>query len=437
MMRRFWVLLVALAVVLSLLLGKAQQPRRFKPVSFALLEDYDKGEDLASVEADFKLFEALEIKTWRGSFGWDDYEPERGRDDYAWLHQFAELAERHDIELRPYLGYTPEWAATREGTDGDVWNNPPARLQDWQRFTSSIAAALARHANVRSIEIYNEENAKQWWDGSPRQYADVLVAGSRAIRARNPRAPVFFGGIVYPDTEWIQEVCGVPGAGASFSVLPIHSYAESWLPPDVTVENYLDQLSGFLPIADRACGRKPIWLNEVGFPTDAAHSERDQAHWWVRAIATFLAHPRVEHIGVYEIKDLMPKQQAIGDAVNYHLGITRADRTKKVAFYTIDLLTDLLDKGQLSVDDDSVRVSGGGEGSGDVYFHLFTRPDGDQVFVIWTRGPEQTVSVQIPGVRASLEFDVDSRPLGWDIEASVLRKLALTPGVPRIFRLMP
>jgi polysaccharide biosynthesis protein PslG len=65
-----------------------------KRVSFAVLEDYDKGEDLAEVARDFELMRDLGVRTWRGSFGWDDYEPAPGRYDFAWLHRFADLAER-------------------------------------------------------------------------------------------------------------------------------------------------------------------------------------------------------------------------------------------------------------------------------------------------------------------------------------------------------
>src|SRR5919112_1462769 len=82
-----------------------------KRVSFSVLEDYDKGEDLDEVARDFALMRELEVHTWRGSFGWDDYEPERGRPDFAWLRRFASLAREHDITLRPYLGYTAAWAA--------------------------------------------------------------------------------------------------------------------------------------------------------------------------------------------------------------------------------------------------------------------------------------------------------------------------------------
>ena len=49
-----------------------------KPISFAILEDYDKGDSLSEVVKDFALFKELGVPVWRGSFGWDDYEPEPG-----------------------------------------------------------------------------------------------------------------------------------------------------------------------------------------------------------------------------------------------------------------------------------------------------------------------------------------------------------------------
>src|SRR5688500_6177466 len=110
-----------------------------KPVSFSILEDYDKGEDLAGVAKDFELMRQLGVRTWRGSFGWDDYEPERGRLDLEWLHRFAELAARSGITLRPYVGYTPEWAAAGRREDEQVWNDPPARLEDWSSFLTRLA----------------------------------------------------------------------------------------------------------------------------------------------------------------------------------------------------------------------------------------------------------------------------------------------------------
>ena len=409
--------------------------RESKPVSFAILEDYDKGDDLAGIDRDFALYEELEIRTWRGSFGWDDYEPAPGEYEFEWLHEFAARAAARGITLRPYLGYTPEWAARRGGTDADVWNNPPASADRWRDFTAAMAGELRRHPNVASYEIYNEENVPQWWDGEPADYRDVLVEGARGIRSSYPQAMIVFGGLVFPDTEWVEEVCSTDAADGSFDILPFHAYPETWTPAGVRVENYLDGLGDFLEAADTACGRKAIWINETGYATTPGRSERDQANWWVRAVAAFLAAPRVEHIGVYEIKDLPLGEAVIGDTPNYHLGLTQVDRTKKLAFYTVDLLTDLLDTGQLTVADAEVDVRLVSGSSGELHHHMFLRPDGTRVLFVWDRTDSPVVSIGMAGgVQELIEYQLDGRPVEHTVPAGqVLSRLQLTPGEPRMF----
>src|SRR5918999_3386288 len=169
----FFLLLVALAAACAR--GRPAQPSApaEKRIAFSILEDYDKGEDLAEVGRDFDLFRELGVTTWRGSFGWDDYEPTRGAYDFEWLHRFAELAASRGITLRPYIGYTPEWAAGG-GADADDWNDPPRDVEDWYRFVRALSSALRRHRNIVSYEIYNEQNVRQWWDGTPEAYERVL-----------------------------------------------------------------------------------------------------------------------------------------------------------------------------------------------------------------------------------------------------------------------
>jgi polysaccharide biosynthesis protein PslG len=423
----------------AVLAGGAAPVTSFKPVSFAILEDYDKGESFADVEKDFALFNELDISTWRGSFGWDDYEPSRGKYEFEWLHRFAERAAARGIELRPYLGYTPEWAARASGTDKDAWNNPPADLQRWERFAGAMARALRQHPNVRSYEIYNEENVRQWWDGTAQEYARVLVRGARAIRRQDRDAHVVFGGLVFPDKEWIEDVCATSTVRGSFDVLPFHAYPETWTPPEVTAENYLGGLDAFAATADEVCGRRPIWINETGFATVPGKSERDQASWWVRAVATFLAHPRVEHIGVYEIKDLPSDKPVIGDAPNYHLGLTRADRTRKLAFYTVDLLTDLLDTGTLRVADGEVTVATAEtETRTGLFHHMFARPDGARVIIVWRREGAKGLTLTLQsGARSATEYQLDGRESEVTLsEGRTIRGVDLEPGRPRIFKIV-
>ena len=407
-----------------------------KTVSFAILEDYDKGQDLREVERDFELMKQLGVRTWRGSFGWDDYEPERGRYDFEWLHQFADLAARHGIELRPYIGYTPAWAAAG-GRDQEAWNDPPARLQEWASFVQHLAQAMSRHANLRSWEIYNEENVRLWWDGSAEQYAAVLAAGAAAVRAADPDARVLLGGLVWPDAEWVTQACEATRP----DVIPVHAYPETWTADSVDVERYLGEgyRDGFLPAVREHCGPLPIWINEAGYATTPGRSERDQANWWVRAFATFLADPAVEHLGIYEIKDLPRESPVIGDEPNYHLGLARQDRTPKLAFHTVDLLTDLLDVGRLTIADAelSVRVTAGR--AADLHHHLFVRPDGRQVLIAWEKrgSPTLDVSLTRPGSRGT-EYTLDGRPVPYPrFDGRTLRRLRLIAGHPRILEILP
>jgi hypothetical protein len=411
-----------------------------KRLAFAVLEDYDKGEDLRGVDADFALMRELGITTWRGSFGWDDYEPRRGQYDFAWLEQFAALARRDGITLRPYLGYTPEWAGTK-GSDADAWNDPPANLDDWAAFVRSLVTALRPYANVRSYEIYNEENVKQWWDGTPAQYYETLARGSAAVRAADPAAQVVFGGMVWPDEAFVETACTSHSDAAAFDVLPFHAYPETWTPESVTVETYLGSRfqADFVQAVDESCGRKPIWINETGFATVPGKTERQQAEWWVRAIATFAAAPRIEEIGVYEIKDARPDKPVIGDQPNYHLGITYTDRRKKLAFDAIKLMVRLLGRDSLAIEDSALAVDATGGAPGQLFAHLFRRRDGGRVLVLWDRVAGPTLRVALPSPAAqAIEFALDGSSRRYQaFDGRTLSGVQLAPGRVRIFEVTP
>jgi hypothetical protein len=412
---------------------------RWKPISFAILEDYDKGEDLRLIANDFARLRELGVTVWRGSLGWDDYEPEPGRYDFDWLRRFVALADTQGIRLRPYLGYTPTWAA-RGGKDDQAWNDPPRRIEDWTRFVGAIATALSASRNLLSYEIYNEENVPLWWDGTSAEYAEVLLGAGQTIKRADSDAAVLLGGMVWPDPDWLETAC-VGGGAHSFDVLPFHAYPETWTPDSVTVENYLGSAyrERFLPQADAACGRKPIWINETGFATTPGKTERDQAEWWARAFATFLAEPRVEHLGIYEIKDQRLGTPVIGDAPNYHLGLIRRDGVKKLAFQTVKLLVQLFGSDSIRVADHELQVRVTRGKAGDLHHHLFIRPDGRQLVFVWDKRSDETLDLDVPGgAKNVVSFEVDGQGKPWPFyERHRVPNVKLEPGRVRIFQVQP
>ncbi len=391
-----------------------------KRLTFSILEDYDKGIDLEDVARDFELFRELGVATWRGGFGWDDYEPVRGFYDFEWLHRFADRAEQHGITLRPYIAYTPAWAAAG-GTDDAAWNDPPSDLDAWFVFVRTLVSDMRRHTNIVSYEIYNEENVRQWWDGTPDEYGDVLRRAADAVAVGNPNVRLLLGGMVFPDVEWIEALCDDEGSGRRVDVIPFHAYPETWTPAGVTVETYLGKGfgSGFAAASDAACGAKPLWINETGYATTPGRTEADQAHWWARAIATFAAEPRIEHIGIYEIKDEARDRPVIGDASNYYLGLTDKNRRKKLAFGTVQRLVAML--GTQAIVPSSPPVTAAGADPAQVHRHLFTRADGRRFLVLWTHANEAMVDVQLGG-------GADSEAIDCGIDGSVTGRLPIVGG---------
>ena len=414
-----------------------------KPVSFSILQDYVKGEDLQEVELDFKLMKELGVSTWRGSFAWGDLEPTRGKYDLAWLKQFVDLADREGMKLRPYIGYTPKWAA-KGGRDKEAWNDPPKRLKDWSAFVTTVVKSLKDRKNIISYEIYNEENVREWWDGTAAEYNNVLRSAASAIRTTQPGKPIIFGGMVYPDDEWVHKACVVYKNARNFDVLPIHAYPETWTPANITLENYLDQgeedsFHGyFVPQLDKKCGRKPIWINETGFANSPGKGEADQANWWARAFATFLADPRIEHLGIYQIKERVKGSTVIGGQENYYLGITNPDRSKKQAFHTIQRLLELLDVGKLTVADAELKSEVTDGKTGELYQHLFVRPDGRQILFVWDKSESPTLLVKVRPGKTVWEYGLDGKRKDFKgFTGQILEGIQLKPGLVRIFEITP
>jgi hypothetical protein len=418
---------------------EAELPPDAKKVSFAVLEDYDKGDDLNDIALDFALMNELEIDTMRCSFGWDDYEPVRGQYDFAWLEEFVSLADQYGIKLRPYIGYTPEWAGAPD-SDGIIWNNPPGDTQDWYNFVYQLVSALKDHPNVLSYEIYNEMNLDLWWDGSIEQYQQTLKYASQAVRAADPDAQVLSGALAEPSYDWIQ---GLTESGYTqyYDIVPFHAYPETWTDASVVAENYLgiEYRNYFLPTYTENGEGEPIWINEMGYATSPGRTEEDQANWWARAVSTFLAEPEIEHIGVYEIKDLDPGVEAIGDDKNYYLGLTYKDRTKKLAFHTVDLLTDLLDTGTLTIADSEVQVIADEDSAKYLNYHLFKRPDGAQILFVWNRVHSPTISIKLKTSGDSAEhYSLTGEATPYPaFDGTTLNDIRLTAGNVEIFRINP
>lgn len=404
-----------------------------KKISFAIREDYEKGDDLRAIAEDLALCKELGIGEMFVNIGWDDYEPRPDRFDFAWLHDFVDLAAEHGIKLRPYICYKPWW----EG-DGR-WNSPPSDFQQWRDFCTTLGAEMKRHPNILSFEIWLEENAEMWWRGSGEQYKTLLEHASEALRAANPHWQIALGGFTHPD-RWFLAECTEGDFERHYDVVPLHCYNETWA--DEPLEEYFNPTytGPFLLILDSQGGGEPLWMSECGYST-LGRTEEEQANYIARAVPYFLADPASDNRFVlftyYELKDLPEGSQMIGDEHNYHFGLCRADRTKKLSFHAYDMLTDLLDGRTVTPADCEATVEATEGCLGELHHHLLRRSDGVQVLFVYDKENTAVCSVTltVPGKKCT-KWNLDGTAEVWgDFDGTVVSNIALAPGQVWIFEI--
>ncbi len=335
-----------LPVLLVVLLGCAARPLAVSPPGFrhvpiGLCEDYpEESTPWERVRADLAVLRAAGIVDLRISLGWDSIEPEDDRFDWTFWDEFVRLAvDEHGLRLRPYLAYTPAWAAAPG--DGEVWTRPP---HDPAEFAEFVAAVAGRYGDrIDSWELWNEPDNPAYWTGTTAEFAALLAAGAAAVRAADPGAAVVLGGIAW-NVEFLAELFAAHDAAAAVDVVNVHSYAETW--SNDPLESVVPYIARVATVVDELGDGEPIWAAEVGYGSyrDGARVSHDytarypyehtadyQAVALVRLFALLLSTDQVSLIAWYEMRDLPPQADVIGDENNRHLGVLAVDGAPKPA----------------------------------------------------------------------------------------------------------
>ncbi len=264
---------------------------------------------------------------------WSRVEPRRGQFDWRAADRLINLA--HDLGygvLAP-LAYTPEWAsgAPEHLPAGIRIKAPPRDLRDWEAYVEAVVSRYK--GRVRYWQVWNEPDLAGFWQGTPRQYAELLAVTYRAVKKIDPDAYVVFGGLALGGTpgqlnsRFLEEVLGdpeYPGA-AHFDIADFHHYGSK--AEAQRRYNYIKSvLEGF------GVGGRPIWVTEVGYSSDAGAGpdhyrggESDQAEY-LRTMVPFLLGLGVSRVFWFDLYD----DRTAGSRF-WHYGLVRADGTPKPA----------------------------------------------------------------------------------------------------------
>src|SRR3954468_24490228 len=167
--------------------------------------------------------------------------------------------------------------------------HPPLDAGAVDAFARFVGARAAEfRGEVAGWEIWNEEDAQEWWapapsiDGTARDgaaYTNLLRATARAVRAADSHAPVILGGLTGNDFRFVADVYRHGGRG-TFDAVAVHTDTACNLSAP---SGYLRDLDGhinqFSFLAYREVrrvmvanddARRTIWMTELGWSTSGS-----------------------------------------------------------------------------------------------------------------------------------------------------------------------
>ena len=265
----------------------------------------------------------LGISQVRLNASWAAIEPRppvAGVHSYRWgtIDEEIGALARHGMRAQPTLTQPPDWDAV-QGTwvqlqCAKAASRSPVDVAPYATFVRGFASRYGRHGAfwrahpevpykpVLRYELWNEPNLKGGWCPHPQPwlYADLFVQAAQAIRAVDPLAAVYTGGVAPPlakDASNHQQYLGMaeffrgatarqPNLGKLMTGADVHVY------PGLDRESQLDRLGWFRSqLHDgRIPDRVPMIVNEVGWATHVGKtppSESDRASAYARMAVNY------------------------------------------------------------------------------------------------------------------------------------------------------
>jgi hypothetical protein len=212
------------------------------------------------------------VRIWAG---WDTLQPSPGGYAESAVDQYrTRIAAAHarGIKVLMIVHRSPPWASG--GAGGSA---PPSDPATYAAFMRGLAQRLP---TVDAWEIWNEEDAPEFWSGAPEpaRYAALLRATYPAIKAVAPAATVVTGGTVANDYDFVEQLYA-HGAQGSFDAVGVHTDTACltvgpdfvYREPNGRIGRYV--FSGYREIhrlmEAHGDGAKQIWMTELGWNTQS------------------------------------------------------------------------------------------------------------------------------------------------------------------------
>jgi Cellulase (glycosyl hydrolase family 5) len=362
-------------------------------VPIGLCEDYPEETTTPEIiRGDMEFLKRRGINLLRISFGWDGIETARGEYNWLFWDEYVRMAsEDYGITLIPYICYTPPWNSTGDTTN--YWNHTP---KDYEAFGTFVETLVNRYKKrIKTWELWNEPDIDAYWSGSAADLARLTKIGAQAVRRADPTAKIVLAGLAHR-TEFTRELFRDHGISPFVDVVNCHSYFETW--SGEPLEKLPDYINTLTDIIATYGNHQSLWMAEVGYSTfrrpdgyvsssymatyDYEHTLRYQAVALWRTLTLLLSTEKVAAIAWYELKDLPPQENVIGDVNNRNLGVAFVGYAPKPAAQALSFFNRFFGQKSASLDND-VTVSKSLNSESVV--HAFRMGDGTVAVIGWLK----------------------------------------------------
>ncbi len=320
----------------------------FHQMATAVGDDYFDGTSpTGRIKRHLAIARRAGAKYLRCAFSWDAIEKKRDQYDWTFWDTLVDLAGQNGIQLLPYVAYTPEWAA--RGAK-EFWKQPPREAQFYGDFMYRIAARY--RGRIRTWEIWNEPDNKDYWTGTADEFAPLVELAARRIREADPNAILILGGMAYGPGEFFQRLMTKYQIDEYVDVIAMHAYPESWSNEraETIFQQWIPRMMQMIVHDNSGDG---FWVNEMGYADyrlshnqasvygtqvfySYEHTREYQAAMLFKFEVMALASEQVGLTVWYRIDDFPLKEKRLGsDLVNYHLGLIDVYGHPKPAFFAL------------------------------------------------------------------------------------------------------
>jgi hypothetical protein len=205
---------------------------------------------------------------------WYKVEPQRG--NYVWYDSQIEALRSEGFNIVGNLGLAPPWAGRTDSmtvTYQAGWTNAfPRDTSEWKDYISQTVSHYK--GTIHYWEIWNEPWGKLFFDGTPKEYVELLAIAYRTIKSVDS-ASVVIGGCFAPGSDdWTNAVLADHGLDFMDAV----SYHDYWDSSgvDVSLNDSMPQVVNYVEHLRAAMetyrGAKPLLMTEGGVRSPAFDS---------------------------------------------------------------------------------------------------------------------------------------------------------------------